>query len=203
MALVLLSLAAVVGVAIGWRNGMLDRRPANGMTPSACSEPTCFPRGCEWSRGKRKTDDHRVPAREHRRRREGTKADGGRGIGLAQRDSRGVGRQAAATYWRYLIPPITKSCCDCRGSRSNAPGPISCRPIWTWKSPSWPFASSRRGRCRETNQDFEGKIFLARSELERAVDRLNWSRRMNEKGYIPAAVVTSDQFQERSSDASP
>ena len=42
------------------------------------------------------------------------------------------------------------------------------------------------------NQDFEGKILLARSDLERAIDRLNWSRRMNKKGYIPAAVVTSD-----------
>jgi HlyD family secretion protein len=50
------------------------------------------------------------------------------------------------------------------------------------------------GTLRETKQDFEGKIFLARSELERAIDRLNWSRRMNEKGYIPAAVVTSDRF---------
>ena len=50
------------------------------------------------------------------------------------------------------------------------------------------------GTLRETNQEFEGKIFLARSELERANDRLNWSRRMNQKGYIPAAVVTTDLF---------
>ena len=50
------------------------------------------------------------------------------------------------------------------------------------------------GTVRETNQDFEGKIILARSDLERAIDRLNWSRRMNEKGYTPAAVVTSDKF---------
>ena len=50
------------------------------------------------------------------------------------------------------------------------------------------------GTVRETTQDFEGKIFLARSELERAIDRLSWSRRMNQKGYIPAAVVTSDKF---------
>ena len=52
----------------------------------------------------------------------------------------------------------------------------------------------KEGTLRETNQDFEGKIFLARSDLERAIDRLNWSRRMNQKGYIPAAVVTSDKF---------
>jgi HlyD family secretion protein len=50
------------------------------------------------------------------------------------------------------------------------------------------------GTVRQTNQDFEGKIILARSDLERAIDRLNWSRRMNEKGYTPAAVVTSDKF---------
>jgi HlyD family secretion protein len=50
------------------------------------------------------------------------------------------------------------------------------------------------GTVRETIEDFEGKIFLARSEVERANDRLNWSRRMHEKGYIPAATVTSDLF---------
>ena len=52
----------------------------------------------------------------------------------------------------------------------------------------------KEGTVRETNQDFEGKIFLARSDLERAVDRLNWSRRMSEKGYVPPAVVSSDKF---------
>jgi HlyD family secretion protein len=52
----------------------------------------------------------------------------------------------------------------------------------------------KEGTLRETNQDFEGKVFLARSELERAIDRLGWSRRMNQKGYIPAAAVTSDRF---------
>ena len=50
------------------------------------------------------------------------------------------------------------------------------------------------GTVRETTEDFEGKIFLARSELERASDRLNWSRRMHQKGYVPAATVTSDLF---------
>ncbi len=52
----------------------------------------------------------------------------------------------------------------------------------------------QEGTVRETIEDFEGKIFLARSELERAIDRLNWSRRMNKKGYVPAATVTSDLF---------
>ena len=50
------------------------------------------------------------------------------------------------------------------------------------------------GIVRETTEDFEGKILLARSELERANDRLSWSRRMNQKGYVPAATVTSDLF---------
>jgi HlyD family secretion protein len=50
------------------------------------------------------------------------------------------------------------------------------------------------GIVHETIEDFEGKILLARSDLERASDRLSWSRRMNQKGYIPAATVTSDLF---------
>ena len=50
------------------------------------------------------------------------------------------------------------------------------------------------GTVKESTELFEGNIFLARSELERAIDRLNWSRRMNEKGYVPAAAVTSDAF---------
>jgi HlyD family secretion protein len=53
------------------------------------------------------------------------------------------------------------------------------------------------GLMAETLQDFEGKILLGRADLERAVDRLNWSRRMNGKGYIPAAVVTSDEFKKQ------
>jgi HlyD family secretion protein len=50
------------------------------------------------------------------------------------------------------------------------------------------------GTMNEAVQDFEGKILLARSDLERAIDRLNWSRRMSKNGYVPAAVVTSDEF---------
>ena len=79
-------------------------------------------------------------------------------------------------------------------SHSSAQEPTSCKPTWMWRSPNWRFASSRKGRSVKPTEDFEGKILLARSELERAVDRLNWSRRMNQKGYMPAAVVTSDQF---------
>jgi HlyD family secretion protein len=50
------------------------------------------------------------------------------------------------------------------------------------------------GTVQETIEDYEGRIFLARSDLERAADRLAWSRRMNDKGYIPAATVTADAF---------
>ena len=50
------------------------------------------------------------------------------------------------------------------------------------------------GTVRETTQDFEGKIFLARSDLERSIDRLSWCRRMNDKGYVPSAMVTSEEY---------
>jgi HlyD family secretion protein len=50
------------------------------------------------------------------------------------------------------------------------------------------------GIVRESTEQFEGNIFLARSDLERSIDRLNWSRRMNNKGYVPAATVTTDKF---------
>jgi HlyD family secretion protein len=50
------------------------------------------------------------------------------------------------------------------------------------------------GTIRETTEDFEGKIFLGRSDLERAIDRLDWSRRMHDKGYLPAATVAADAF---------
>ena len=52
------------------------------------------------------------------------------------------------------------------------------------------------GTVHETTEDFEGKIFLARSDLERTNDRVTWSRRMKDKGYIPAAMVTSEQFKQ-------
>jgi HlyD family secretion protein len=52
----------------------------------------------------------------------------------------------------------------------------------------------QEGTVKESTELFEGNIFLARSDLERANDRLNWSRRMNGKGYVPAAAVTSDAF---------
>jgi HlyD family secretion protein len=52
----------------------------------------------------------------------------------------------------------------------------------------------QEGIVKESTVLFEGNVFLARSDLERANDRLNWSRRMNGKGYVPAASVSSDAF---------
>ena len=54
------------------------------------------------------------------------------------------------------------------------------------------------GTLRETMEDFEGKIFLARSDLERAKDRVAWAHRMKEKGYIPAAALSRGRLQDES-----
>jgi len=50
------------------------------------------------------------------------------------------------------------------------------------------------GTVRETTQDFEGKILLARSDLEHEIDRLSWCRRMKDKGYLPSAMVTGEEY---------
>jgi HlyD family secretion protein len=50
------------------------------------------------------------------------------------------------------------------------------------------------GTKRETIEDFEGRILLARSDLERAADRVAWSHRMKDKGYLPPAVVSAEEF---------
>lgn len=54
----------------------------------------------------------------------------------------------------------------------------------------------RGGVMKETLEDMEGKILLSRSEHERAVDRVAWARRMKDKGYVAASVVTSELFRE-------
>jgi HlyD family secretion protein len=49
----------------------------------------------------------------------------------------------------------------------------------------------REGTVQETLESMEGTIALARSDLSRAQDHLDWSRRMNAKGYTaPAAIVS-------------
>ena len=52
------------------------------------------------------------------------------------------------------------------------------------------------GTLHETMEDFEGKILLARSDLERSNDRVAWSHRMNAKGYIPSAAVTAEEYRQ-------
>jgi HlyD family secretion protein len=51
-----------------------------------------------------------------------------------------------------------------------------------------------KGTLGETIEDFKGRIFLARSDLERANDRVAWAHRMKDKGYIPAATVSSEDY---------
>ena len=52
------------------------------------------------------------------------------------------------------------------------------------------------GTLREMIEDFEGRILLARSDLQRANDRVAWARRVGSKGYIPAAMVTTEEFKQ-------
>ena len=52
----------------------------------------------------------------------------------------------------------------------------------------------KEGVMRETITEFEGRLFLARSELERANDRLNWCLRMKEKGYVAASTVSAEAY---------
>jgi HlyD family secretion protein len=50
------------------------------------------------------------------------------------------------------------------------------------------------GTLRETTADFDGKILLAQSDLARSSDRLAWCHRMKDKGYLPAATVTAEEY---------
>jgi HlyD family secretion protein len=52
------------------------------------------------------------------------------------------------------------------------------------------------GTLRETCDDFEGRILLARSELERTTDRVAWCHRMQAKGYLPAVAVSAEEFKQ-------
>jgi HlyD family secretion protein len=52
----------------------------------------------------------------------------------------------------------------------------------------------KEGVMRETITEFEGRLFLARSELERANDRLTWCLHMKEKGYVAASTVSSEVY---------
>ena len=52
----------------------------------------------------------------------------------------------------------------------------------------------REGTMQESLEDFQGRITLARADLERATDRMNWSRSMKQKGYVSISTVRSDEF---------
>ena len=52
----------------------------------------------------------------------------------------------------------------------------------------------REGTMQETIEDFQRRLTLARSDLERAKDRLNWTHGMKAKGYVSASTVASDEY---------
>jgi HlyD family secretion protein len=51
----------------------------------------------------------------------------------------------------------------------------------------------REGMVQETLKGMEGAIALADSDLSRAAQRLDWTKRMNQKGYASYAQIMSDQ----------
>lgn len=51
----------------------------------------------------------------------------------------------------------------------------------------------RDGTVHETLKGMEGAIALARSDLSRATERMEWTKRMNNKGYASVAQIASDQ----------
>jgi HlyD family secretion protein len=51
----------------------------------------------------------------------------------------------------------------------------------------------RDGSMKEATKEFEGSVALAESELVRVKDRLDWVRRMKQKGYAPAAQVSTEE----------
>ncbi len=52
----------------------------------------------------------------------------------------------------------------------------------------------RDGTMQETNEDFQRRLTLARSDLERAKDRLRWTHGMKAKGYVSASTVATDEY---------
>jgi HlyD family secretion protein len=52
----------------------------------------------------------------------------------------------------------------------------------------------RDGIVEETLKGMEGSLALARSNLSLAADHLNWTAKMNEKGYLSVAAIVSEKF---------
>jgi HlyD family secretion protein len=53
--------------------------------------------------------------------------------------------------------------------------------------------SYREGQQDQVIRGYEGQIALARSDLSRQADRLEWARKMVEKGYVSRAQVRSEE----------
>ena len=52
----------------------------------------------------------------------------------------------------------------------------------------------RNGLLKQTLQDYQGQIALAKSDLERGSDRLKWTKRMESKGYLSSGQVTNEEY---------
>ncbi len=52
----------------------------------------------------------------------------------------------------------------------------------------------RDGTLKETIEDFHRRVTLARSDLQRARERLDWTHAMKAKGYVSQSTVKSDEF---------
>ncbi len=55
----------------------------------------------------------------------------------------------------------------------------------------------RDGLMKQAESDLEGQIAFAESDVERAVDRLAWTRGMLQKGYVPKAQLTTAEQTEK------
>jgi HlyD family secretion protein len=63
-----------------------------------------------------------------------------------------------------------------------------------WEIATLAVREYREGLMEETIKDFERSQALARSDLERCKDRLEWVRRMRQKGYAPAGQVSNEEI---------
>jgi HlyD family secretion protein len=52
----------------------------------------------------------------------------------------------------------------------------------------------RDGTMKEMTEDFQRRISLAKSDLQRARERLDWTHAMKAKGYVSQSTVKTDEF---------
>ena len=55
-------------------------------------------------------------------------------------------------------------------------------------------AEYRDGTLKELIEDYHRRVTVARADLERARDRLNWTHAMKAKGYVSTSTVSTDEF---------